>query len=68
MTTLYDDGIKKVLRGITTPEEVMRVASRVEKRAMAAGLAWRRGQKFRARTSKSNEINQKFAPWVSPRE
>ena len=30
MTTLYDDGIKKVLRGITTPEEVMRVAKRVE--------------------------------------
>jgi type IV pilus assembly protein PilB len=30
MSTLYDDGIKKVLRGITTPEEVMRVAKRVE--------------------------------------
>jgi type IV pilus assembly protein PilB len=30
MTTLYDDGIRKVLRGITTPEEVMRVAKRVE--------------------------------------
>jgi len=26
MTTLFDDGIKKVLRGITTAEEVMRVA------------------------------------------
>ncbi|MCL2622206.1 MAG: Flp pilus assembly complex ATPase component TadA [Planctomycetaceae bacterium] len=26
MTTLFDDGIKKVLRGITTVEEVMRVA------------------------------------------
>jgi type IV pilus assembly protein PilB len=30
MTTLYDDGIKKVLRGITTPEEVLRVAKKVE--------------------------------------
>ncbi len=30
MSTLYDDGIKKVLRGITTPEEVMRVAKKVE--------------------------------------
>ena len=30
MTTLYDDGIKKVLRGITTLEEVARVAKRVE--------------------------------------
>ena len=30
MTTLYDDGIRKVLRGITTPEEVLRVAKRVE--------------------------------------
>jgi type IV pilus assembly protein PilB len=30
MTTLYDDGIRKVLRGITTLEEVARVAKRVE--------------------------------------
>ena len=30
MSTLYDDGIRKVLRGITTPEEVLRVAKRVE--------------------------------------
>ena len=30
MTTLYDDGIRKVLRGITTLEEVMRVAKRTE--------------------------------------
>jgi type IV pilus assembly protein PilB len=30
MTTLYDDGIRKVLRGVTTPEEVLRVAKRVE--------------------------------------
>jgi type IV pilus assembly protein PilB len=30
MTTLYEDGIKKVLRGITTLEEVFRVAKRVE--------------------------------------
>ncbi len=30
MTTLYDDGIRKVLRGITTLEEVVRVAKRVE--------------------------------------
>lgn len=30
MTTLYDDGIRKILRGITTPEEVLRVAKRVE--------------------------------------
>jgi type II secretory ATPase GspE/PulE/Tfp pilus assembly ATPase PilB-like protein len=26
MTTLYDDGIRKVLEGITTIEEVFRVA------------------------------------------
>ena len=26
MTTLYDDGIRKVLEGITTLEEVFRVA------------------------------------------
>ncbi len=30
MVTLYDDGIKKVLRGITTLEEVARVAKKVE--------------------------------------
>src|SRR4029079_18093001 len=30
MTTLYEDGIRKVLRGLTTIEEVMRVAKRVD--------------------------------------
>ena len=30
MTTLYDDGIRKVLEGITTIEEVFRVAKRTE--------------------------------------
>ena len=30
MTTLYDDGIRKVLEGITTIDEVFRVAKRVE--------------------------------------
>ncbi len=30
MATLYDDGIQKAMRGITTLEEVMRVAKRVE--------------------------------------
>jgi type IV pilus assembly protein PilB len=30
MTTLYDDDIHKVLEGITTIEEVFRVAKRVE--------------------------------------
>ncbi len=30
MTTLYDDGIKKILKGITTIEEVMRVAKKQE--------------------------------------
>lgn len=30
MTTLYDDGIRKVLEGITTIEEIFRVAKRVE--------------------------------------
>jgi type II secretory ATPase GspE/PulE/Tfp pilus assembly ATPase PilB-like protein len=30
MATLYDDGIQKVMRGITTLEEVMRVAKRTE--------------------------------------
>jgi type IV pilus assembly protein PilB len=30
MTTLYDDGINKAVRGITTVEEVYRVAKRVE--------------------------------------
>jgi type IV pilus assembly protein PilB len=30
MTTLYEDGINKALRGITTLEEVFRVAKRVE--------------------------------------
>jgi type IV pilus assembly protein PilB len=28
MTTLYDDGIRKVLEGITTIDEVFRVAKR----------------------------------------
>jgi len=28
MTTLYDDGIRKVLEGITTTEEVFRVAKK----------------------------------------
>ena len=30
MTTLYNDGIRKVLKGITTIEEVFRVAKKVE--------------------------------------
>ncbi len=30
MSTLYDDGIRKVLEGITTLEEVFRVAKREE--------------------------------------
>lgn len=30
MSTLYDDGIRKVLEGITTIEEVFRVSKRVE--------------------------------------
>lgn len=30
MSTLYDDGIQKVLKGITTLEEVFRVAKKVE--------------------------------------
>jgi type IV pilus assembly protein PilB len=30
MSTLYDDGIRKVLDGITTIEEVFRVAKREE--------------------------------------
>jgi type IV pilus assembly protein PilB len=30
MSTLYNDGIRKVLRGVTTIEEVLRVAKRVE--------------------------------------
>jgi type IV pilus assembly protein PilB len=30
MNTLYQDGIKKVLKGITTIEEVYRVAKKVE--------------------------------------
>ena len=30
MKTLYDDGILKVLKGITTIEEVLRVAKRIE--------------------------------------
>jgi type II secretory ATPase GspE/PulE/Tfp pilus assembly ATPase PilB-like protein len=30
MSTLYDDGIRKVLGGITTIEEVFRVAKRSE--------------------------------------
>ena len=30
MTTLYDDGIAKVLKGITTVEELVRVAKKVE--------------------------------------
>jgi len=30
MTTLYEDGIRKVLEGITTIEEVFRVAKRME--------------------------------------
>ena len=33
MTTLYRDGIDKVLRGITTIEEVYRVAKRTEEDA-----------------------------------
>jgi type IV pilus assembly protein PilB len=30
MTTLYEDGIRKVLEGVTTIEEVFRVAKRTE--------------------------------------
>jgi len=30
MSTLYDDGIRKVLEGITTIDEVFRVAKRSE--------------------------------------
>jgi type IV pilus assembly protein PilB len=30
MVTLYDDGIHKALRGITTLEEVVRVAKKIE--------------------------------------
>ena len=30
MTTLYEDGIHKALRGVTTLEEVFRVAKKVE--------------------------------------
>jgi type IV pilus assembly protein PilB len=30
MSTLYDDGLRKVLNGITTLEEVFRVAKQVE--------------------------------------
>jgi type II secretory ATPase GspE/PulE/Tfp pilus assembly ATPase PilB-like protein len=30
MSTLYDDGIRKVLEGITTIDEVFRVAKRTE--------------------------------------
>jgi type IV pilus assembly protein PilB len=30
MSTLYDDGIRKVLEGITTIEEIFRVAKRTE--------------------------------------
>jgi type II secretory ATPase GspE/PulE/Tfp pilus assembly ATPase PilB-like protein len=30
MSTLYDDGIRKVLEGITTIEEVFRVAKKSE--------------------------------------
>jgi type IV pilus assembly protein PilB len=30
MTTLYEDGIRKVLMGVTTLEEVFRVAKKVE--------------------------------------
>ena len=37
MTTLYDDGIRKVLEGITTLEEVFRVAKREQSRRIDAG-------------------------------
>jgi type IV pilus assembly protein PilB len=30
MTTLYDDGIRKALAGITTLDEVFRVSKRIE--------------------------------------
>ena len=30
MATLYEDGIQKLMRGMTTLEEVMRVAKRTE--------------------------------------
>ena len=35
MTTLYADGIRKVLRGITTFEEVYRVAKKTEQDDLA---------------------------------
>ena len=35
MTTLYCDGIRKVLRGLTTIEEVYRVAKRTEQDKLA---------------------------------
>jgi type IV pilus assembly protein PilB len=34
MTTLYNDGIRKVLSGITTLEEVYRVAKRTQQDAI----------------------------------
>jgi type IV pilus assembly protein PilB len=36
MTTLYRDGIYKVLRGVTTIEEVFRVAKKTESDSAAA--------------------------------
>ena len=36
MTTLYDDGIRKVMKGITTLEEVFRVAKRTEQDDLVA--------------------------------
>ncbi len=38
MTTLYCDGIRKVLKGLTTVEEVYRVAKRTEQDQMALNL------------------------------
>ena len=40
MTTLYCDGIRKVLRGVTTVEEVYRVAKRTEQDKLALDIVY----------------------------
>ncbi len=41
MTTLYCDGIRKTLKGLTTLEEVYRVAKRTEQDELALPIVFR---------------------------
>ncbi len=65
MKTLYRDGIDKVLRGVTTLEEVFRVAKRTEQTRREIGWLTRstadgrfsREQRWRLRTALNRDVS-----------